>query len=62
MKDKCIYISVRNKRCDNFESVNGSSFCNQHSNKIFNLKLKPSAIKGAGIGLFAGKEGLRKEI
>lgn len=59
-RNKCIFISVRNKRCENFESVKGSSFCNQHSNKLFNLKLKPSSIKGAGTGLFAGKEGFKK--
>jgi len=59
-KNKCLFINSKNKRCTNLEAVHGSWFCNTHLNKLYNLKLKPSAIKGAGNGLFAGSQGFKK--
>ena len=46
--------------CNNKVSVNGKIVCNDYINKLFNLTLNPSSIKGAGIGLFAGKYGFKK--
>lgn len=57
---KCIYVSKSRTVCKNKEVINGISFCNKHLNKLYNLKIKKSGIKGAGYGLFAGTHGFKK--
>lgn len=59
-KRQCIYINKNEKQCKNNEYLHGTWLCNTHINKLYNLKLGKSAIKGAGTGLFAGKEGFKK--
>lgn len=58
VRGKCKY-SLQDKKCDEKEAVYGCWFCNKHLNMIFNLKIQPSAIKGAGNGLFAGSYGFK---
>jgi hypothetical protein len=48
------------KRCGYNQAAPNTWFCNRHLDKLYNLTIKPSAIKGAGMGLFAGSEGFRK--
>lgn len=59
-KRRCNYINKYGKQCKNKEAVPGVYFCNLHLDKAYNLKVKKSAIKGAGYGLFAGKYGFKK--
>lgn len=59
-KGQCIYINRNNKRCEKSEAVRGCWYCNSHLNKLVNLRLKKSAIKEAGTGLFAGSDGFKK--
>jgi hypothetical protein len=59
-KRQCIYISTRDKQCNNTEIVPGIWFCNRHLSMIYNLRVKKSQIKGAGMGLYGGKYGFKK--
>ncbi len=56
----CMYISPKDVQCKRNEAVKGVWFCNFHLNNLFNLQIKPSGIKGAGYGLFAGSDGFLK--
>ncbi len=60
-KGICIYISKDGIRCNHDEVLPKVRYCNQHLNKLFNVTLNKSNIKNAGNGLFAGKEGFKKE-
>lgn len=56
---RCVH-KTGDKQCKYSQATDGSWFCNKHLNLLFNLSIKPSAIKGAGMGLFAGSEGFKK--
>ena len=59
-KTRCTH-EVDGKRCKLNQPVDGVWFCNKHLNKIFNLQIKPSGIKGAGMGLFCGSHPFKKD-
>ncbi len=60
--DKCIYYNDSTcRKCPYKQTVKGSWFCNIHLNKLYNLRIKQSSIKGAGKGLFSGSEGFKKD-
>jgi hypothetical protein len=57
---QCIYMTKKRHQCKRKEAAPGIGFCNGHIDKLFNLKVKPSAIKEAGNGLFIGSKDVKK--